>query len=76
MERIPVFSTTDIPELIIDELKEYYAGTDHRYILNNSYTRYPYLFDFSNQDLSDLDRWFIGRGVSILDGYIIIKWDW
>lgn len=76
MERIPVFEYMDLPEAIREALKEYYAGTDHRGILNDSYVRFPYLFDLQTAPDETLERYFLENGVTFEDGYVIIHFDW
>lgn len=77
IETVPVFEYIDMPEDIRERLKVYYEGTDHRAILNDSYTRYPWLCDLGYDDLMDkkLDKWFVSK---VPDGtyHVIIHWDW
>ena len=77
MDIVPVFSTSDIPKDIMEKLKDYYSETDQREILNDSYTRYPYLFDFGESPPTDIDIWFMKTiyGFCMYD-YIIIHWEW
>lgn len=80
MEKISIFEYADLPEHIKKSLIEYYEGTDHRAILNGSYTRFPYLFDFPAADETDyyldLDGYFLQSGATIEEGYVIIHWEW
>jgi hypothetical protein len=77
MKMIPVFDYNELPKDIVDKLIEYYEETDHRDILNNSFTRYPYLFDWDSNDvLNEIDQWFITQGISLKVGHVIINWEW
>ena len=80
MELIPVFYAMHLPDHIKDSLLEYYKETDHRPILNDSYSRFPHLFDFYDPDIEDdelqeLEQWFLENGA---DGHahVIIHWEW
>ena len=79
MEMIPLIEYEDISEPIKDELIAYYRGTDNGIIIRDSYSRYPYLFDFDYDNLTQLDRWFLAQMPDDSYGsvgYIIIHWDW
>lgn len=73
---VPVVEYIDLPEDIREELKTYYAGTDHREILNNSYIRYPYLFDFDDAENTTLEKWFVEKIGNKRTEFIIIHFDW
>ena len=82
MKYIPVFEYDELPEDIRERLREYYAGTDHKALLNNSYSRFPYLFDFDNSvrcrmTANYLENWFLSHlGGNFEVGYVLIHWDW
>jgi hypothetical protein len=73
--KIPVVEYTDLPDDIKERLKNYYAETDHREILNNSYIRYPYLYDFDDEN-TNLDKWFIEHIGDEFTEFVIIHFDW
>jgi len=75
--KVPVVEYLDLPDDVREELKTYYAGTDHREILNNSYIRYPYLYDFDyNEEKTELDKWFIEHIGDNYTEFVIIHFDW
>lgn len=81
--KITEFDSYDIPDNIKEDLKNYYQNTDHRAILNDSYTRYPFIDDFGiypknhpDFTLSKLDQWFLDNGASLEEGHVIIHWNW
>lgn len=89
VRRHPVFNSCDLPKNIKDGLEAYYANADHPPIGNNSFSRYPYLFDFEQQqhlpieerkhwinDYTDVDRFLLMNGAQESDGYCLIYWDW
>lgn len=78
LHKHPVFEYSEMTTEIRQALKSYYEGTDHRAISNDSYTRYPYLFDWEYNEIVNpiLDRWFFLSGASWNDGYVIIHWEW
>jgi hypothetical protein len=72
-----VFEYSEMPENIKKMLIDYYKGTDQRSILNDSYTRYPYLFDFYiNCEVDELEKWFHKKMNYESVSYIIIHWEW
>jgi len=77
IENCQIVEYSEMPDNIKDMLRCYYEGTDHRAILNDSYSRYPYLLDWRETDLTELDKWFIDNGAEYytLD-YLIIHWEW
>jgi hypothetical protein len=74
-----VFESDQLPSTTLSDLIKYYKGTDQREILNDSYSRYPYLFDFDYDDLTVLDLWFLNQ-MPVMDSSnienIIIHWEW
>jgi len=79
MQRHLVYNShEDLPKTIKEALTEYYEGTSHRPINNDTYSRYPYLFDFDGdgEPLTSLDLWFLNNGATVEDCYVIIHWDW
>jgi hypothetical protein len=74
-----IFESDQLPSTTLSDLIEYYKGTDQREILNDSYTRYPYLYDFDYDDLTVLDLWFLNQ-MPVMDSSnienIIIHWEW
>lgn len=73
-----VFEYNEMPDNIKDLLKKEYEDRSPAVnIYNDSYTRYPYLFDWNwDDDFNILDRWFFLGGASWNMGYVIIHWDW
>lgn len=77
MDHIPVFELEEIPGNITQKLKEYYEENNHRGILNDSFTRYPHLFDWDAMDPHDeISDWFGQRVDLMAVGYVIIHWEW
>jgi hypothetical protein len=74
METKPVFEWQKIPEDIRAGLIIYYRNTGQHPIYNDSFVRYPYLFDLQNG--TPIDDWFIENGAKIEDRYIIIHFEW
>jgi cytidylate kinase len=74
-----IFESDQLPSTTLSDLIEYYKGTDQREILNDSYSRYPYLYDFDYDDLTVLDLWFLNQ-MPAMDSSnienIIIQWEW
>jgi hypothetical protein len=77
VEKVPVISWSEIPADIREEIKESYAETSDRPILNDSYHRFPYLFDL-NDDLEYdiIKNWFYSTFECHENGYFIIHFDW
>jgi hypothetical protein len=73
--KVSVFEYIELPENIKEALIEYYKGTDHREILNDSYSRYPYLCDFGYTE-SELDTYFLDNGSDWSEGHCLIHWEW
>jgi hypothetical protein len=74
-----LYDYIEMPDNIRKMLINYYEGTDQRAIVNDSYTRYPYLFDWQEEyawEITRLDEWFFQNGAKIDDGYVIIHWNW
>lgn len=74
MDRTTIFEFSELPPDFQDELKEYYKGTDHREILNDSYTRYPYLNNLDDSKGIFMDKWFLAQSSNT--NYVIIHWEW
>ena len=76
MDQIPVFESSELPKFLKAIILKYYEGTDQRDILNNSYTRYPYLFDWQEgYDFKCIDFWFNAKIDCMAVGYVIIHWE-
>ena len=73
---VPVVEYIDLPEDIREELKAYYTGTNHREILNDTYVRFPYLFDFDDDENILLEKWFVEKLGDSTTEFIIIHFDW
>lgn len=77
MDNTFVFELSEFPEDIKQKLIEYYKGTDHRGILNDSYSRYPYLFDWQpTVEFNEIDEWLNEKIDCMTVGYVIIHWEW
>lgn len=72
-----IIEYSDLPGNLKNYLQDYYAGTDHRPILNDSYTRYPYLFSLEDEtNETPFNAWLDDNGIKQSDYHVIIHWDW
>jgi len=77
MDHIPVFELEEIPGDITKRLQQYYDENGHRGINNDSFTRYPHLFDWETTDeFNEIDEWFNKKIDCVSVGYVIIHWEW
>lgn len=77
MQILKVFSTeNDLPKEFYNLLTKYYEGYGYK-INNDTYTRYPALWDLGSEEgILEINNWIFKNGVDENDYCILIHWEW